>query len=173
MNVVPPHPRHVRRLSVVSALLAVSAIFGTASTAQADAASGTCAAGWHLGSYTRSFPAYNDYGELMWKITWRKRWCYNIATKRVGSVYAPKPSVAIYSYFAAAWTYNGIVDQDNRYTNVDARGVRHPSYPQWGHISWHTVKLNHCAVKFALCTSHYYKVGTVAYWDGSKKVILP
>jgi hypothetical protein len=141
--------------------------------AHADAQSGTCAAGWHLGTYTYSFPAYNDYGELMWTITWRKRWCYNLASRRVGSFYAPKPSVAIRSYFGAAWSSKGVVDSDAYYTATDARGVRHPSYPRWGHVSWYKVKMDHCFVKWAICISHYYKVGTISYWDGSKKLILP
>lgn len=83
-----------------------------ATPAQADAASGTCATGYRLGSY---------------------------------------------SY----------------YTSRDARGYVRSNYPRWGHVSWHKVKMDHCAVKYAVCTSHYDKLGIIGYWDGSKKLILP
>lgn len=163
--------------AIISTFLVAVSLTATlvtaASPAQADAASGTCAAGYRLGSYSSSIPAYNLPGQLMWKISWRKRWCYNVTSKRVGTVYAPKPTVSIYFIFGSAWRYRGIVDSDSYYTSRDARGYVHRNYLCWGHVSWHKVKMDHCAVKYAICTSHYYKVGIISYWDGSKKLILP
>jgi hypothetical protein len=161
-------------LVLAGTLLATALIVVVPSqSARADAESGTCARGWRLEEYSYSLPAYNHAGDLMWKIRWRKRWCYNVNRRAVGSVYAPRPSVTIYSYFGLAWNYEGIVDRDAHYTDVDARGGRHPNYPRWGHLSWHKVKMDHCALKWAACTSHHYKVGIISYWDGSKKLILP
>lgn len=164
-----------RRLLLTASclLLCVASVLLPVSTAWADARDGTCAAGYRLESYTYSEKGYNAPGQLMWKITWRKRWCYSIAKRRVGTVYAPKPAVEIYSLFSNAWRNRGVVSSDSYYANIGATGVRHPNYPRWGHVSWHKVKLDHCAVKYALCTSHYYRVGTISYWDGSKKLILP
>jgi len=142
-------------------------------SASADAKSGTCAAGYRLGSYTYSYPAYNRDGYLMWRIKWRKRWWYSVGGHRVGSVYAPRPEVAVYGIFDNTWSFKGITSSDSYYTDRGPRGGRHPRFPRWGHVSWWTVKMNHCAMKWTLCTAHYYKVGTVSYWDGSKKVILP
>jgi hypothetical protein len=31
--------------------------------------------------------------------------------------------------------------------------------------------MEHCAVKWALCTHNYWRVGVISYWDGSKNLI--
>jgi hypothetical protein len=76
-----------------------------------------------------------------------------------------------YSYFDITWRSGGVTAHDAYFTNVDAKGGKHPKYPRWGHVEWWVVKMQHCLVKWTACTNHYYKVGTIGYWDGSKKIV--
>lgn len=163
--------RRVTAAAVVALLALVGGLVCVASPASADAKSGVCAGGAKLGKYTYTEPAYDSAGEEMWSITWTKRWCYQTSTKRVVSAYSPAPSVKIYSYFDLAWRSKGVTAHDGYFTNVDARGVKHPNYPHWGHYVYWTILMQHCALKWTLCTNHYYTVGTTGYWDGSKKIV--
>lgn len=68
------------------------------------------------------------------------------------------------------------MNKDSYYSSVDARGAKHPKFPRWNHTSWCVVNMKHCtfpAVKgITICSNNYVKVGTIGYWDGSKKLIL-
>lgn len=165
-TLVAPHQTEAKfrsaRAGVVASLCAVAmALVFVPSAAHANAANGACARGYKLGSYSYSKPAYNHAGQKMFNISIRKRWCYSDKKNKIGSVYAPKPSVKIYSYFGNAWSYDGIADKESRY-------VAHKSWKRWSHRSWYSVKMKHCALKWVGCTNHYYKVGIIAYQDGSK-----
>ena len=156
--------------AAVALALILAAMFALAPSANADAESGVCSAGRTLESYTYSEPAYDSGGEKMWQITWKKRWCYDLGDKAVTSWYSPTPSISIYSYFDLAWRV-GDITSDAYYTSVGADGRDHPNYPRWGHKNVWRVDMQHCAVRWALCTHHYWRVGTIGYWDGSKKII--
>lgn len=157
--------------AVLGALFApLVAIVAAPAPAHADAEHGVCAKGERLGSYSTSQSAKNWAGETIYVITIRKRWCYNLGTKRVGSAYSPKPSIDVKGEFNASWS-SSIIDSDAYFTNVDAKGGKHPNYPRWGHVSWYTVKMCHNVVgKLGCVQSHNEKVGIIGYWDGSKKL---
>lgn len=166
----------LRRLSTLTIVAVVAALttiltFSFAAPASAAARTGVCPSGQRLGRYSYSQPAYNSDGDKMWSITWIKRWCYSTLKRKVTSYYSPTPTVKIYSYFDLAWKNGGTAAHDAYYTSVDATGVKHPKFPQWGHLEKWTILMKHCALKWALCTNHYYTVGTIGYWDGSKKIV--
>lgn len=160
-----------RRLAAVLVVLLtiVGLQCGLQAPALADAKSGVCGAGYRLGDYTTHKDAYNHTGEHMWQITYRKRWCYSPKNHRIASWYASS-SVRIYSYFGLAWRYKGVTDHDEYYSNTDALGRHHPKYPRLSHVSWKTIKMDHCAVHWTACTSHYYHLGIKGFYDGSKKL---
>lgn len=106
----------------------------------------------------------------MWRISWAKRWCYDASKHRVGSVYFPAPSLKIYSYFTLAWKDGGITSDDAYYSDEDPRGKHHVNYPRWSHRNYWVIDMRHCAVKWTFCTNNYWKVGTIAYSDGSKSI---
>lgn len=142
-----------------------------ASPAAADATSGVCPSGQHLGSYSHSENAYNWAGEHIYKVTVRKRWCYSYENHKVTSVFWPRPSVSIYNEFSSSWDYE-IVDHDGYYTSTGADGRTHSSYPQWGHVSWWKVKLCHNVIGQLGCLqTDYLKMGIISYSDGSKKLV--
>jgi hypothetical protein len=115
-------------MSAAATLVAVlAATFTVASPAHANAETGVCASGKKLGSYSYNEPAYNSAGELMWRISWKKRWCYDTAAKAVASVYTPKPTISIYSYFDAAWRVGSMQYVNNGYSSVGPNGNNHPN----------------------------------------------
>lgn len=158
-------------LHVAIALAFVATMFGfLTEPAHADAASGVCASGRRLGSYTYNEPAYNGAGELMWNIRWSKRWCYDAKAKAVTSAWPPAPAISIYAYFNAAWKV-GAITSDQHFTNRGPRGEKHRHLPHYGHLQYWRIDMQHCAVKWALCSHTYWHLGTIGYWDGSKKII--
>ncbi|MCW2855431.1 MAG: hypothetical protein JWR52_1046 [Marmoricola sp.] len=158
---------------MVAVALATVVLVEPATPAEADAQIGTCGSGYRLTQYDYAYPGYNGIGQLMWKITWRKRLCYNATQHRIGSVYAPPPEVLIYNFYTAAWTNEGLVSSDSYYSDRDARGTAHPSFPRWRHVSWFKIRLDHCVIKMLICAANYYEIGTVSYSDGAKNVIVP
>ena len=150
---VEPEMKRVLTTACVLSTTLLALTVGT-DPAHADAASGVCATGNRLGSYSTSRAGYNWLGERMFTITVRKRWCYSIATHRVGSAYYPKPSVNISNEFNAAWDWQ-IIDSDAYYTSAGPDGRSHPGYPRWAHVSWFKVKMCHNALGTLGCIKSY------------------
>jgi len=165
-----PAMRWVRAVGVSLAACVMVLGFGAA-PGHADAASGVCARGFRLGSYSTSRSAENWAGETIYTITERKRWCYSAGSHRVGSVYYPKPSINIRNEFNAAWS-GTVIDSDAHYTSTGPDGRTHPNFPRWGHMSWFDVKMCHNLLGKVGCVQSYtYRVGIIGYWDGSKKLV--
>jgi hypothetical protein len=116
-----------------------------------------------LGSYNDVYRAYNAFDEYMYSLTFRKRWCYNKTIHRIGTTWSNRNSIVpvIYSYFGNTWNFGGV-------NASDAHFVRHNGYARGGHEAWTKVRMNHCALKYALCTATYITMGIIGFWDGSK-----
>lgn len=154
-------------------LLAGGLALAGAHPARADAADGTCAEhlGYKLGKYSTYRSAHSWTGDLMWRIYFRKRWCYNDRLNRVGTTFFAH-EVRVYNANGAAWK-NGGSTGDAWYTSYGPTGIRHPTYPRWGHVNRRTVKMLHCAVSKPVCFAEYWTFGIKGYQDGSKRLIDP
>lgn len=135
------------------------------------AVDGTCQPGYNFTSYKTYGDGYNRAGQRMFRITWKKSWCYRYASHTISSWYAPVPLVTIYAYFPTFWSVQGVVDDYFAYSSRDEHWHAHPGYPRWSHISWHKIQMNVCLGFKVGCLARFYKVGIISYSDGSKNRI--
>lgn len=156
---------------LITVVMTVS-MLGLATPAQADATNGVCAAGYRLTSYSYRYDGYDLQSEHMFRISWYQRWCYSPSKHKVGSTYF-RSTPTVYSYFTLAWKYGGVVASDSYFSDRGPTGYHHTQYRQWSHVQWQMINMKHCMLKYAFCTDHYYKIGTIVYSDGSKNVISP
>lgn len=170
MNV---NPIRLTTTLLVAVLVAGGLSLAAASPSHADAANRTCEEhlGYKLGSYSTYRSAYSWTGDLMWRIYFRKRWCYNDRRNRVGTVFFHH-EVRVYNANGAAWK-NGGSTRDEWYTSYGPTGIEHPNYPRWGHVHRRTVKMLHCLVAKPVCFAEFWTFGIKGYQDGSKRLIEP
>lgn len=157
--------------TLMVALIAGAFVIGSVSPASADAKGRRCTAkGYKLAEYTTHKDGYNRTGQHMWRLSYHKRWCYSVAKHSVGSWHHVWVWSA-YGPYGTVWKYRNSIG-DAYYDNRGPTGKAHPNFPQWSHRSYRRFKVEHCLDPGTakLCSTYYYRLGIIGYWDGSKKL---
>lgn len=126
-----------------------------------DAASGSCATGYTLSSFSRDFAFYSSIGKL-WETGFVKRWCRNATRKLVGSGYFFLKAPMMTTLGSSSYSFQGNINVDDRFTSYGGSS-------QGAHWSTKTHHIKQCFVlKIPYCDDIYHQYWVTGNYDGSK-----
>ena len=127
-----------------------------------DAASGFCDGNYKLSRWSHTAVYANWEGSLLWTTAFRKRFCFSVNAKRVGSTYFSVDQPVFSGLASTSWNYVGTQAKSSQYLawNGSEQGAHKDRQVEW---------LQHCVVaKFIFCDDRYYAYWVQGFWDGSK-----